>query len=450
MPTAIAAGWPWRSPSPLVTAVLGAVGAALTGSLALLADLGHLLTDAGALVAALVAAVLAARPASDRRTYGFGRVEVLVAGLNALALVAVVGWVVVEGIGRLSDPADVPGLPLLIIGALGLVGNLVSLVVLNGGDRRNMNLRGAALHVLGDALGSVGVLAAAAVLLTTGWPYADTIASLFIAVLILPRAVALLREVWHVLLEGAPRHIDVGEVKAALLDVPGVTEVHDLHVWAINDRRPGLSAHVVVSPRRPPRAAATDRCSTTPARCCWSGSAWRTRPCRSRRTRTGTTRTTAADRSRTRSCAHAHAERVRGHMTCASASEDAARPGDRPHRRGEAPAQRQRRARRAISELHERGRHQPGEARSPSATSTSACRTKTANAFADRKRPRGPGCEPLAEQHQQPDDHAGGDDGSRTRRCRLAGRRPSSGIGRTPTPSAAAEPRRNRSARPAG
>lgn len=232
----------------VVTAVLGAVGTVLTGSLALLADLGHLLTDAGALVAALIAAVLAARPASMRRTYGFGRVEVLVAGLNALALVAVVGWVVVEGIGRLSDPADVPGLPLLVIGALGLVGNVISLVVLNGGDRRNMNLRGAALHVLGDALGSVGVLAAAAVLLTTGWPYADTIASLFIAVLILPRAVALLREVWHVLLEGAPRHIDVGEVKTALLAVPGVTEVHDLHVWAINDRRPAMSAHVVVSP----------------------------------------------------------------------------------------------------------------------------------------------------------------------------------------------------------
>ncbi|SHL32018.1 cobalt-zinc-cadmium efflux system protein [Pseudonocardia thermophila] len=228
--------------------VLGAIGAALTGSLALLADLGHLLTDAGALVAALIAAALAGRPASMERTYGLGRVEVLVAGLNALALVVVVVWVVAEGVGRLVEPAEVPGLPMLLIGALGLVGNVISLVVLAGGDRRNMNLRGAALHVLGDALGSVGVILAAVVLMTTGWPYADTVASLLIAALILPRAVTLLREVWHVLLEGAPRHIDVAEVKAALLAVPGVAGVHDLHVWAINDRRPAMSAHVVVTP----------------------------------------------------------------------------------------------------------------------------------------------------------------------------------------------------------
>lgn len=240
----------------VVTAVLGLVGAVLTGSLALLADLGHLLTDAGALVAALVASVLAARPASTDRTFGLGRVEVLVAGLNALALVAVVVWVAIEAGQRLFVPAEVPGLPLLVIGALGLVGNLVSLLVLGGGDQHNMNMRGAALHVLGDALGSVGVLAAAVVLLTTGWPYADTLASLLIVALILPRAVGLLREVWHVLLEGAPAHIDVAEVKAALLAVPGVAAVHDLHVWAINDRRPSVSAHVVVDEHAPTRCGA--------------------------------------------------------------------------------------------------------------------------------------------------------------------------------------------------
>ena len=231
----------------LVTAVLGAVGAVLTGSLALLADLGHLLTDAGALLAAFVAAVLTVRPRTARRTYGFGRVEVLVAGLNALALLAVVAWVVVEGIQRLSEPADVPGLPMLVIGALGLLGNVVSLIILNGGDRKNMNMRGAAMHVLGDALGSVGVLAAAIVLMTTGWPYADTVASLLIVALIVPRAVGLVREVWHVLLEGAPTNVDVDDVQQALLGVPGVVEVHDLHVWTINDRTPAASAHLVLS-----------------------------------------------------------------------------------------------------------------------------------------------------------------------------------------------------------
>lgn len=230
----------------MATAVLGAAGALLTGSLALLADLGHLLTDAGALLAAVVASVLAARPITWRRTYGLGRAEVLVAGLNALTLVAVVVWVVVEAVQRLSEPVEIPGLPMLVIGILGLIGNVVSLLVLAGGDRANMNMRGAMLHVLGDALGSVGVLAAAVVLLTTGWPYADTVASLLIVVLILPRAIGLLREAAHVLLEGAPRGIDPQQVHAALLQVPDVREVHDLHVWAINDRTPAMSAHLVV------------------------------------------------------------------------------------------------------------------------------------------------------------------------------------------------------------
>lgn len=230
----------------LATAVIGAAGALLTGSLALLADLGHLLTDAGALVAALVASILAARPATARRTYGMGRAEVLVAALNALTLVGVVVWVAVEAVQRLFEPVGIPGLPLLVIGVLGLLGNLVSLAVLAGGDRRNMNMRGAMLHVLGDALGSVGVLVAAVVLMTTGWPYADTVASLFIVALILPRAVGLLREASHVLLEGAPEGIDADEVRDTLRTVPGVTDVHDLHLWAINDRTPAMSAHLVV------------------------------------------------------------------------------------------------------------------------------------------------------------------------------------------------------------
>lgn len=230
----------------LGTAAVGATGAVLTGSLALLADLGHLLTDAAALAGAYLAAVLTARPASARRTFGLGRAEVLVAGLNALTLVAVVVWVAVEGVRRLAEPVDIPGLPLLVVGALGLVGNVVSLVVLAGGDRRNMNMRGAMLHVLGDALGSVGVLAAAVVLLVSGWPYADTVASLFIVAVIAPRTVALLREVGHVLLEGVPTGIDTAEVRTALLEIPGVQDVHDLHIWSINDRRRSVTAHLVL------------------------------------------------------------------------------------------------------------------------------------------------------------------------------------------------------------
>lgn len=226
--------------------VLGAVGAAITGSLALLADLTHLLTDGAALAAALVASLLAARPANLRRTFGLGRVEVLVAGVNAAALLCIVGWIAYEAVGRLYEPVAVPGLPMLIVGLLGLLANVVSLLVLSGGDRRNMNMRGAALHVLGDALGSAGVLLAAVVLMVTGWSYADTLASLFIVLLILPRAIALLREVTHVLLEGAPQDIDVAEVRETLTGIPGVAEVHDLHVWAINDRKPALSAHLVV------------------------------------------------------------------------------------------------------------------------------------------------------------------------------------------------------------
>ena len=235
----------------IATAALGAVGALLTGSLALLADLGHLLTDGGALAAALIASLLAARAATARRTFGLGRAEVLVAALNALSLIAVVAWVGIEGVQRLFEPTDVPGLPVLVIGALGLVGNVASMLVLAGGDRSNMNMRGAALHVLGDALGSVGVIGAAVVLLTTGWAYADTIASLLIVALVLPRAIALLREAVHLLLEGTPRGIDVIDVEDALRGVDGVIDVHDLHVWAINDRTPALAVHLVVNAERP-------------------------------------------------------------------------------------------------------------------------------------------------------------------------------------------------------
>ena len=226
----------------------GALGAWLTGSLALLADLGHQVTDVAALLAAVVAARLGRRPPSARRTFGLGRSEVLAAAVNALALLAVTAWVAFEAVERLfaATPPAVPGAALLAFGAVGLVGNLVSLVVLSGGDRENLNVRGALLHVLGDAMGSLAVMAAAAVVLLTGWPYADVVASLAIVLILVPRTLALLRATAHVLLEGAPPGVDVEEVRAALIDVPGVREVHDLHVWVISDRVPAASAHLVV------------------------------------------------------------------------------------------------------------------------------------------------------------------------------------------------------------
>ena len=230
----------------VVVLVVGIAGAVLTGSLALLADLGHVGTDVVALGTALVASGLAARPPSRRRTFGLGRAEVLGAALNAVLLLGVTVWVAVEAVERLATPTAVPGGGLLLYGLVGLVGNVVALAVLRRGSG-GMNVRGAALHVLGDALGSVAVLAAAAVTLTTGWAYADTVASLVIVAILLPRTVALLRETGHVLLEGAPAGIDVDDVHATLLDVGGVAEVHDLHVWAINDRSPAVSAHLVIS-----------------------------------------------------------------------------------------------------------------------------------------------------------------------------------------------------------
>ncbi|HEY6425013.1 MAG TPA: cation diffusion facilitator family transporter [Pseudonocardiaceae bacterium] len=233
-----------------------AVGAALTGSLALLADAGHLATDVLALAVALIASVLAQRPPSHYRTYGLGRAEVLAAAFNALLLLVVAVVVVVEAVHRLAGPPAVPAVPLLALGALGLVGNLAALIVLTRGSRvhgsneRSLNMRGAVLEVMGDVLGSVAVLGAAVVLLTTGWRQADPVASLAIAALIMPRALALLREAAHVLLEGAPRGVNTAEVARVLRAVPGVLDVHDLHLWTITSGLHAVSAHLVVDEAR--------------------------------------------------------------------------------------------------------------------------------------------------------------------------------------------------------
>ncbi|MGH3787201.1 MAG: cation diffusion facilitator family transporter [Pseudonocardiaceae bacterium] len=235
-----------------VVLLIEIIGAGLTGSLALLADAGHLATDVLGLAAALIAAVLAQRPPNRYRTYGLGRAEILAAALNALVLLVVGAVVAVEAVGRLAAPPPVPPVPLLVLGAFGLVGNLAALAVLacrghhDPRQERSLNLRGALLEVMGDALGSVAVIGAALVMLTTGWHQADPVASLVIAAMIMPRAVVLLREAAHVLLEGTPRGVDTAEVQRVLRTVPGVLDVHDLHLWTITSGRHAISAHLVV------------------------------------------------------------------------------------------------------------------------------------------------------------------------------------------------------------
>ena len=234
----------------VVVLLLEVLGAWLSGSLALLADAGHMTSDAIGLVVALVASTIAARPATDRHTFGFRRVEVLGALVNGALLTAVAVTVAIEAIRRLLTPETdhVDGLPLLVVAAIGLVANLVAFAILRGGDRDSLNLRGAYLEVLGDLLGSIAALVAGAVILTTGFAPADAIASLLIAVLIVPRAASLLRDVVRVLTESAPRGTDADEIRAHLLQTAGVVDVHDVHVWTITSGDPVFTAHVEVEP----------------------------------------------------------------------------------------------------------------------------------------------------------------------------------------------------------
>jgi cobalt-zinc-cadmium efflux system protein len=234
----------------VVVLVAEVVGAALSGSLALLADAGHMSSDAIGLIVALVATVVAARPATDRHTFGFQRVEVLAALVNGVLLAVVAVSVAVEGVRRLLDPTEttVQAVPLLIIAGVGLIANVVAVLVLRGGDRRSLNMRGAYLEVLGDLLGSLAALAAGAVILLTGFVKADAIASLAIAAFIIPRAFVLLRDVVRVLTESVPRNTDVDQIREHLLETPGVVAVHDVHVWAITSGQPVFTAHVECDP----------------------------------------------------------------------------------------------------------------------------------------------------------------------------------------------------------
>lgn len=224
-----------------------AIGGVITGSLAVLADAGHLLSDVGSIVLALIAARLAARPATGRRTFGYQRSEVLAALANGLTLVAVSVFIGVEAIGRFSHPPAIEGGGVLALGIFGLLGNAVATIYLARGGREDMNLEGVIRHSFADALGSLGVVVAGAVVIAGGSDIVDPIVGLLISVLVLFSSWRLIKEPFDVLMEAAPADLDVDGMGAAICEVPGVRSVHDLHVWTVTAGFPALSAHVVVA-----------------------------------------------------------------------------------------------------------------------------------------------------------------------------------------------------------
>lgn len=223
-----------------------AVGAFVTGSLALLTDTAHAVTDASGLLVALIAASLMLRPATAKRTWGFRRIEVI-AALGQASLLLVVGtYTAVEGVRRLFEPPEVPAGELLIFGVVGLAANIVAIVILTSSRAANFNMRAAFLEVINDALGSLGVIVAAVVIATTGFLQADAIAGLFIAALIVPRAFKLMRETGSVLMEFTPQGLDLDAVRAHILELDHVKDVHDLHASTVATGLPTIAAHVVV------------------------------------------------------------------------------------------------------------------------------------------------------------------------------------------------------------
>ncbi len=235
-----------------------AVGGILSGSLALLADAGHMLADFAALALAWMAFRIARRPADPRRSYGYHRFQVLAAFVNGLALVVIVGWIVFEAVRRFFEPVEVLGQTMLIVAALGLLANLAAFLILHGGQRDNLNLRGAAVHVMGDLLGSVAAIAAAGVILTTGWMPIDPLLSLLVSLLILRSAWIVLAKSSHILLEGTPDWLDVAEMREALKTaVPDVEDIHHVHAWSLTSERPLLTMHATLAEQADQQASLT-------------------------------------------------------------------------------------------------------------------------------------------------------------------------------------------------
>jgi cobalt-zinc-cadmium efflux system protein len=226
------------------------VGGLISGSLALLADAAHMLTDAAALALAWVAFRVARRPADSRRSYGYHRGQVLAAFVNGGVLIAIVAWIFVEAVQRLQNPVPVEGGLMLVIAALGLVVNIAAFLVLHGGDRQNLNLRGAAAHVLGDMLGSAAAIVGALVILWTGWTPIDPLLSMLVGLLVLRSAWLVVRESAHILLEGTPAEIDPQGLRDTLMAaVPALEDVHHIHAWSLTPERPLLTLHAQIGER---------------------------------------------------------------------------------------------------------------------------------------------------------------------------------------------------------
>jgi cobalt-zinc-cadmium efflux system protein len=227
--------------------VVEVIGAFTFNSLALLSDAAHMLTDVAALAIALTAIKVGQRAPDDARTFGYRRFEILAAAFNALLLFVVAGYVLFEGVRRLMAPSEVESIGMMAVAAVGLVVNLVSMRLLAGGKNDSLNVKGAYLEVWADMLGSVGVIAGAAVIWLTGWAWVDPVVGIAIGLWVLPRGWTLLKDTSHILLEGVPRSLDLAKVRADIAAVPGVASVHDLHIWSLSRDDANASVHVVLA-----------------------------------------------------------------------------------------------------------------------------------------------------------------------------------------------------------
>lgn len=250
----------WALGLTIVIAVAEIAGGLLSHSLALLADAWHMVTDAGALALSLFALWIAQRPATAEKSFGYYRLEILAALFNGALLVAITVWIVVEALGRLRQPRPIDSVLMLVVATIGLAANLWAVVMLHRAREENLNTQAAYLHILGDTLGSVGAIAAAGVILLTGWLRADALISMGIAALILVSATQLVSESVDILLEATPQHVSLPELQRAIGAVPGVTDVHDLHVWTVSNGIVAMSAHATVPDPSGQQAALEEIC----------------------------------------------------------------------------------------------------------------------------------------------------------------------------------------------